>query len=452
MAKPQKSKLTVEKVTKITLFAFAVSIPFDRLPSVEIYGFTARPSGVVGLLLIVLALRKLVLEKPNLKAFIWPASLLIGFTGWSLVSLLQVSSTGNIDAALHVMLPMLFLISVALAIALLLKKEYLKLILQGLFLGTAVAIVFGFYQFAGNWAGLPNWLTGIREEYSWQRFGFPRMQSTALEPLYFGAFLLLPIAILAVMPARNDILKLTKRYYLLLAACLLAVFLTLSRGALMAVFIVLVLATITHLKARGLKIAKNLGFAVLGILITFALAALLINLTGRSGNREDLTYNQRGAGTFFSHLTNFRFTANQQNLDKNDSIGVRQKARNTAFQVMEEKRILLLGTGPGQYETYVAETISPQSAGLPNNLTLELILQFGLPGMLLFYGFFGAVLWKLAKNRLSSGYRYLSLALAIYFVALLAQAQVFSGFSLTHLWFAVGVSLFLIQLSNRKLS
>ena len=56
--------------------------------------------------------------------------------------------------------------------------------------------IFGLYQFVGDMIGLP---TGLREHYTKAVFGIPRVQGTAVEPLYFAGMLIIAIFVFLVM-------------------------------------------------------------------------------------------------------------------------------------------------------------------------------------------------------------------------------------------------------------
>ena len=56
--------------------------------------------------------------------------------------------------------------------------------------------IFGLYQFVGDMIGLP---TGLREHYTKSVFGIPRVQGTAVEPLYFAGMLVIAIFVFLVM-------------------------------------------------------------------------------------------------------------------------------------------------------------------------------------------------------------------------------------------------------------
>jgi O-Antigen ligase len=56
--------------------------------------------------------------------------------------------------------------------------------------------IFGLYQFFGDLVGIPPALTLLREHYTKVVFGVPRVQGTAVEPLYFAGMLLIAIFVL----------------------------------------------------------------------------------------------------------------------------------------------------------------------------------------------------------------------------------------------------------------
>jgi hypothetical protein len=56
--------------------------------------------------------------------------------------------------------------------------------------------VFGIYQFFGDLIGIPSTFTLLREHYTKIVFGIPRVQGTAVEPLYFAGMLLIAIFVL----------------------------------------------------------------------------------------------------------------------------------------------------------------------------------------------------------------------------------------------------------------
>ena len=72
--------------------------------------------------------------------------------------------------------------------------------------------IFGLYQFFGDLAGIPPAFTLLREHYTKIVFGVPRVQGTAVEPLYFAGMLLIAIFVLVFwicerVESKNKVLK-----------------------------------------------------------------------------------------------------------------------------------------------------------------------------------------------------------------------------------------------------
>lgn len=450
------SRLVGPDLTKTLFVILAFSLPLDRVPSFDIYNnLTIKLSVVVGGIIILVALKEVLTNPKSIKRVGWLGWLLLSWLGWLLLGL---TSVNNFDAATLIVVPLTFFVLMALSCSLLWKREFLAPAVKALLIGATLAAVFGIYQFIGNWAGLPDWATAIRPEYSWQRFGFPRIQSTMLEPLYFSAYLLLPIGVLLGLLLSGKKVYRTIPYLLLLGALLTIDIFTLSRGGIAALIIMSgILAFLYWQRGSIRRNARPLSISVAVIVAAAAIVLLTINIIGRQGSRSDLTYDKRGAATVISHFTNFRFFANKTNLERNDSIGTRERGRDQVVEVLRsEPSILIFGIGAGQYEQYAKERFGALAPGLPNNALLEQWMQAGILGVLLLASFFIGLLLQLFRFFRSADKgsleQILGKVIFAYLIALGLQAQTFSGLGLTHLWFAVGLALFLVQLhpENRK--
>lgn len=428
------------KTHKRLIIALALLLPFEYIPSYEVYGLRLRLSFIVGGLLIICAFWLVASKKIQFR--LQTAEMFLA--GWLAWLSLRSLSADNLKAMLNIILPLVFYVALALSVRLLLKKAYIKQVITALFVGAGLALAFGFYQFIANWLGAPEWATGLRPQYSWQSFGFPRLQSTALEPLYFSAYLLLPFALLASLAIKA---KQYRRpiFFALLMAMLLADVLTLSRGGLVALVVQAMIIGMFYI--NKLK-PETLLKITAGFLVVLILCFGLIGLVARQGNDSDVTYGQKGVNTFVSHLKNFSFFATSTNKANDDSVSQRDRARAQARTTLSDHRqVLIFGTGAGQYHQFNQLNYESPDMGEPNNIVLEQLVQFGLVGfgLLLMAGLLTLKnLLKITKSQqtiLSA----LAVGLFAYFVALFLQAQTFTGLALTHLWFAVGLALFLIQ-------
>jgi O-antigen ligase len=410
---------------------FAFSLPFDHFPSIQFSGLTVKLSALCALgMLSLLAIRKKMPSVLSQKSVIY----LVCWLLWVGLGMLRAS---DFHAAIKTAVPIGILGLSAIAVAELYKKQMQKEVVRWILIGGLIACLFGIYQFIGNRLGLSNSLTGIRIEYSWERFGFPRMESTALEPLYFSAFLLLPASLLLALLFKDKQHR-NKLTYGLLGLFLLCDFLTLSRGGLVAM-VLLIGLTLFHYRNDILTVMspKRIGLILAGLLLVIGFGFGAIALVSRKGNDADLTHNKTGIQTLISHLTDIRFFANNQDISKKTSIGERDIARQQSVRILKQsKKTLLIGTGAGQDPS----TDNIKSFGLPNNLILELILQYGLVGFGLFLAFMGYLIKDLWRVRQQSDVGMVAFALLAYFIALLFQAQSFSGLALPHFWFAIGLA------------
>lgn len=439
------SKLIKLPRSQLLLMMLAVSLPFDRFPTHSVLGIDVKLSSVVGLVCIFMALYLLVTKKRPLPLLLYFLPIIL-WAGWLLVGLSGVS---NVRDGLQTTLPLLFLISLSGSVAVLWQRSYTRTVLCALFAGTVFTLIFGMFQFIGNFAGLSNAVTLIRPEYSWQGFGFPRIHSFSVEPLYFASFLLLPIGLLGAGIIKNQAFRKWLLYGVFLVSCSVVV-LTLSRGGILGLLIVF--AVLATLYARTLVKLVSLRL-VAGVFIGFIASIVLvfgtIALFNKPGNDTDLTYGKRGISTFVSHLTNTRFFANKDNKAKDDSIGQRDSARTQAVDILKtDKKAFWLGIGPGQYSKYATEKYGTLYAGDANNMVLEQWIQGGVVGIMLLAIFFGFILRGLysAARRES----WIAAGLLAYLLAVLVQAQTFHGLALTHLWFALGLAAAQITLSNRS--
>ena len=428
------------------LLLLTLSLPFDRVPSYEIASFNVRFSSIFAILCISLAFKRVVNDTSLLRR---ARPLFIGalWVAWLCFSLVWAH---DLTSGLKIVIPLIFLLVTSGAVAILWRPKYMRSIFIALVIGMVFSASFGVFQFIANFLGVSNAVTLIRPEYSWQGFGFPRIHSFSLEPLYLACYFLLPLALAIAYSVKNKL----KVHMLLLGSIILGssiVVLTLSRGGiagLLVVFLTLLFAyrkTIKNLITKRLVLQVSVSFFIsLGLIIG------MITLFNRPGNDSDLTYNQRGIGTFVSHLSNTRFFANKDNKDKDDSIGQRDTARSQTLEVISsDPKILLVGLGAGQYETYASERFGTRYIGDANNLIIEQLVQGGVIGLGLLLLFYGAMIRRL--YRYSGDKKWVSLALTSYLLAVFMQAQTFHGLSLTHLWFAFGIAAAL-TMSGKKIN
>ncbi|MFA5030415.1 MAG: O-antigen ligase family protein [Patescibacteria group bacterium] len=412
--------------TGIVVIAFA--LPFERFGSIDISGFTVRASQVIlGVTLVVVCV------------YLLAGKLRIRFRGAHIaLALFVVGACLSLPHALNLFRAttslgfMIFTALLAFAIPTLLdSNKKIELVVKALLLGAILTSAFGLFQFAGDLAGLPQSITGLRDMYTKEVFGFPRVQSTALEPLYFANYLLLPIAIGIVALIRKQ-RALVPYAAMLLPLALPAFVLTLSRAAYIgAAFLVVILAI-----ALFRHVVKP-SYIVLGIVlvvVTFMAVTYALSLTG------DQTVSIQ------------TFTRQATDLFGGASFADRASTVSQAWDIIKQNPF---GVGPGNFGPAVAihPLVEPYGGWLiVNNIYLEVWAEEGIVGLL---GFLALCIYVfLAVLRTYWGEKDLfrkSLLLAVgaAFVAILAQYMTFSILYIMHIWFCIGLALTLIKPSQK---
>ena len=431
--------------TDLNLFLLGLlilSLPFERIPSFDLYGVTIRASLVIGLAVILRAAYLLINKEVKLKKSL-PILLLAIFTFWII---LIIPESINFQRAIQVVAYNIFVILLAVSVYLIYKKEYLKHLISLLFIITLFVSAFAFYQFFGDIIGLPYEYTGLAERYASGLFGFPRVQGFSLEPLYFGSFMLIPtMLVLALIVTNEKSVTSKKIQYFLLFVFSTVIFITVARGAIYGMLVgVIVLAVISLIKK--ISTWKNLATGLAIIVLAFGASLLIINYGSRIPLDLSKTFGKRGASAFTQQLT--RTTLNDTD--------ERAIARTQAIDLLKNNRsAVFIGLGPGQFGPYIQNN-TPTSDGwaIVNNLTLELLVETGAVGLGLIIAFFISVIlkgYKLAKINIKTS---LEAATIIGFIGyLVTQAVQYQGFStlyVVHIWVVAGLILGLINVLSRK--
>lgn len=412
------------------MYAVAFFIPFERLGSVDIAGATVRPSQVTALLTIVAMflyftrVRKLQIP-PNptaLPLVLFLAVSVLGlFNAWDL----------NLRRSIIVLLFITFTFFVSWLVPFLVdSKHHLDKVLRFLFASLFVVTLFGIFQFLGDLAGLPPEITGLRELYTKEILGFPRVQSTALEPLYFANYLLIPLSILLAFFFTKDKLINPFHVVVLLGLGILNLLLTVARGGYAAFFVSAVIVTAYYFFQLKLITWRTAGYvaAIVGI----ALIALiqLISLDVVSTN-------------FLGHVSNPFEGA---------SFNERVEMYEIAINAWGDHP--LVGIGPGSFGPYASHhpmVVPEHGWNIVNNEYLELLAEHGILGLTLMAIVFITVLIRSVKALVVAKDTHIKAVLIGLFAAfcgILFQYNTFSILYIVHIWFTIGL---LIAVQNMVL-
>jgi hypothetical protein len=293
-------------------------------------------------------------------------------------------------------------------------------------------------------------------------FGFPRVNVTAAEPLFF-ANSLLPV----LMASFYLSLKKHKFAYLALFSTALAIGLTFSRGAYLAAsFGILAIAALSYIyKFASFKKIVKAGLVVLAagaLSVTFLVASATVKYYSTTPN---IAYN-----TFVSaidHLSLGIINLPQKtapaanNNDPTDdfvspglieaSANERTGSASLALQAWRDNaKNFFLGTGMGSLGPYVVANINPTA---PSNLTVYIfyilfLAELGIVGLLALVTLLTNIIYKAYKKSSKGGLYIFTLAVVLAFAT---QYFFFGSYiNVVYIWLWLGIALGI--LSNNKLT
>lgn len=386
-------------------------LPFERIFTFEFSGYTLKLAYIFGIVLLLYFLSQVTTKKINISLYKEEIYLLL------FVLLAILSTLWSIDWPRSLVVSSMIFFSTLIFYALrrLIDSDLRqKLFILIITIGFLVSI-FALWQFFVDKTSLSQ-LSYLREEYKSLVFGFPRVQSTFLEPLYLANFLLIPIFLgiyleISDYAARTyQISKSFLRLFLLITAT--AFFLTLSRGAFLALAISLVLffGMMLFMRINILKLIKPL----LIIILSFGIAVLSILSVGGA----------EGLKKYFGHATVNDITTGESVLDRKETISV---AISRLYQHP-------FGVGAGAFGALpeFKSDIALQGYQTVNNLYLEILVEEGFLGLILFVLFLVYYLINLAgQGKNNKLLLIISLSLIS---ALLIQYLFFSTLYIIYIW------------------
>lgn len=419
-------------------------LPFERIPSLQIVLFgssiTIRLSQVAGLVLLGLIASK---HRDKWRQLKHPEYyLLAGFVTTMMVS---ASQAQDLKRAVLVLAFTIFTIAVGVGVSLCLDDKRLALAERALQATTFVVIAFGFYQYFGDIIGLPASMTGLSPNYVKAVFGFPRIQSTGLEPLYFANFLLIPFFVFSA----RFLLDVPRRSHdWLIGLCAVILVMTVSRGAIIGGVLGLIVLLGALWWRRALirhRLVRYLGIVLLGAVVAIGLTMLPSLIVREKGD----SVGSKKAERLIEQTTNLRAQD-----DRTINIEIAKKAFATAP---------IFGVGPGNFDHFARDNGVPYETKsghyiIVNNEFYELLAETGLVGVGLLGLFCVLIVWKLLRELVLAKQTdkkldvrsWWGVALLAYFVATAVQYQTFSTLYIMHIWVAIGIALALTVQSNGK--
>ncbi len=407
-------KIWRQPVFGLALVGFLLT--FERIPTLDLAGFTFKTNHLVGLITLTVLSIKMIRSQISLK----PSSLAVAGVLVLASQALSIGASQQPVRSFIFLAQSTFVLALAwAAIVLIDSRAKLKLVSAGVISGAILASLIGLWQLGADLAGLSFSLTGLDPGYTKAVLGFPRIHAFAKEPLYFANFLFLPIGLASARWLAGREQK-NCPWGVILIILLVVFVLTFSRGGYLGL-VVGFLAFSALVGARFLTTrvltALFLGLASLIVLAAVSFESLSLQL------KENLA----------SHVSARVF--------QSESIEGRLIEFDRAFELWRSSQVI--GVGLGNYGPRVRDLTPDERGGYPivNNQYIESLVETGIIGLVSLIGLLVLLLHRswLVYTRARSDDRLLIAALTSALIATLVQYNFFSTFAIIQVWFLVGL-------------
>jgi O-antigen ligase len=446
----------------VGLVVTAVVMAWDRVPH-----FTTAPpyvslvpsSGMAPLVLLLLP-RPIVMAWDRLrkKGGAWPETgLAVAFGLLAVGTAVATLTAYNSRVGLVAGLIFCFAFGRGWLLAQYVRERELKLFENVVLWVLAVMVALGYFQFVGDVYGLSQSWTQLLPQYNsvTGAYPFPRVQSFALEPLYLGHWLFLPIGILLTRYWRTRKASVFEQVLLVLALGLFL--LTLSRGAILGLGLAILALFVAGRSWRPLLyLARNGVLAILvvaGMLLLATTAQSTPDSAGTASSPNPGPSASAGlahapekpgvVGAFTEHATNMNDASAQTRYDLWPK-AIRVFLDHPLSGVGPSNlRLLLFG---GSNKISLAEA---NELGQVNNDYIAFLSEFGLVGVFLALPLLWLVLramWATACARLD----HLSSPYAFALVGMAFEANAFQSLSLLRTWVVIGLLLAGVRLTRER--
>jgi len=406
-----------------TLFLLALFLlPLERLGSFAFNGINIRISQILVLVIFFLYM----LYRFYKKEWKIPASFpLIFYVLFLIAGLFSICFAREKMRGIMILSFLAFMILVPLVTVFIVDtKRKLKISSYVLMVSSFIFSLFGFFQFLGDMVGLPPSITGLADRYTKEVLGFPRIQSTFIEPLYFANYLLIPLLLSFFFILKRIAPKKNIYFIAIFLVSLTALVLTVSKGALLSLAIV-ALAIIVF-QVRSVFSKKNIPYLV-AILLFISLSVW--GVYSSLSSKPDIE----------------KYYTKAYDIITGASITERQDAYDVAWEAYGAHPVF--GIGVGNFGPYFSGyPLSAPDFGWPitNNQYLEILSETGTVGFIGFMVFILSIFYYSVKAYRDTNDVFLKtvlLALNFAFMGILIQYMTFSTLYIMHIWILIGLIL-----------
>jgi len=408
---------------ELGLAMVAFFLPFERVPSIELGGISIKIDHILIIFVFVIFLiknliaKKLTIPKDPVRYLI---ILFISTLTFSL------STAINLERSLQVLVFMFLMFIVYLATTFIVSnKKVLIYVLYGLIFGAIFQGALGLFQFAGDAVGISSTITLLKEGYDKSTFGFARVQGTAIEPLYFANYILIPFFLSVILLLRGQSGKLMNKiiFYALSGVLMINFILAISRGAYIAMAATILIMIISQYKLI-LRAKAILTTLVIVLLVSVGSYLALVKSEPRAIDE------------FVGHLM-------INDATEGESVVSRVNASQEAYEIFLDHPTF--GAGLGNYGPIVQNDpprVPDSGWFIVNNEYMELLAENGVVGLLMFlvllvFVFARALLG--IKKETDQFVKAVLIGLTLALFGVLVQYLTFSTLYIFHIWFLIGL-------------
>lgn len=404
-------KLLQNKFFLYLVYGFFLFLPFERIPTFEMSGYTIKISYIFALLIFLYAL--LFFRSFRFKFF--DNSNIYITTLWIFSALFLLFNPSRRSFIILAMWAFVFLVYFIFS-RILTNPKVREIVINITILISVLISLFGLFQFFGDSFGLSTKFTQLLLPYTKIVFGFPRIQSVGLEPLYFANFLLVPIFLSFSKYIIEE--KFFSKYFWVSLLLLLNLGLTVSRGAYIAIIFSLILFLVYLFFSKQSK--KIFGVVLVAFLSIILSYLIIFKVNGQNASKG-----------FRDHSV-----AMFQDTNKDGSSMDRLTTYKIAFGYFKEEPVL--GNGLGSFGLHYTPK-EKQNEGIystVNNEYIELLAENGIVGLGLFLAFLISMLILVVKKIKSNRVAENNLLIPIFLgcLAIFIQYNFFSTLYIIYIW------------------
>lgn len=405
----------------IGLILTVFTLPFERIPTFDIGFITLKADQFFAGMTLVALILKILLEKKKIAHY----PIIIPVLFYLIVSIISTFYAQDFSRSLSMMIFVIFMILVSIVtVNIINNKEQLIKIIKILFISSLAVGIFGLYQFFGDVIGLPITLTGLKDIYTKAVLGFPRIQAFSMEPLYLANFLFIPLGLASGLYFFQDKRIISRnKLLLLILLILMIIILGISRGAYLALIVMILFFAIFLL--REVITIKNVIITLISIIIIGGASYGFLKIS-----RPD------ALDQFISH-------AKVEDFSTGESVQKRLQDFSKAIEFWQTSP--WTGIGPGNYgPAYKDYPSHDQVTGweIVNNQYIESLTETGILGLGSLLLVFLIIIWRSITAYFYSKDPFLKaviFGLLAAFIAILVQYNFFSTLYIMHIWVLIGL-------------